>query len=99
MIERLLRHPNRWWINNIWKRETYSEDANGVGVWTAGTAPADRYNEVTITVPTGLKPDASRDPESAELRVAAEQFDGTINLNNAFGSDVGYAVRTTIEGL
>ncbi len=68
---------------NLENGETYSEDANGVGVWTAGTAPADRYNEVTITAPGSLKPDASRDPESAELRVAAEQFDGTINLNNA----------------
>jgi len=71
---------------NLENGETYSEDENGVGT---GTAPADRYNDATITVPTGLQPDASRDPESAELRIGAEQFDGTVNLNNAFGSTIG----------
>ena len=74
---------------NLENGETYSEDENGVGTWTAGTTPADRYNDATITVPTGLQPDASRDPESAELRIGAEQFDGTVNLNNAFGSMIG----------
>jgi len=71
---------------NLENGETYSEDENGVGTWTA---PADRYNDATITVPESLQPDASRDPESAELRIGAEQFDGTVNLNNAFGSMIG----------
>ncbi len=74
---------------NLENGETYSEDENGVGTWILGTVPADRYNDATITVPESLQPDASRDPESAELRVGAEQFDGAVNLNNAFGSTIG----------
>ncbi|MBL4886205.1 MAG: hypothetical protein JKY95_16940, partial [Planctomycetaceae bacterium] len=69
--------------------ESYSEDVNGVGTWTLGTAPQDRYNDTVITQPTALAANTSGDPESASLRVGAEQFEGGVNLKNAFGSSIG----------